>query len=109
MADINSGSSDELGCIASNLPLKVMRIAMENKGLFSDAQVKPGALYCFTGKTQNVTVTMEDETSVTYAVPITIAINGPSDLNANTIYGIQFSLDNNNKVNGGTLVPITNN
>lgn len=108
MADINSTSSNELGCIASNLPLKVMRIAMENKGLFS-GQIAPGALYCFTGNTQDVTVTMEDGTSVIYTVPVTIAINGPSDLNANTIYGIQFSLDNNNKVNGGTLVPITNN
>ena len=37
----NSSSTAESGCIAGGLPLKVMRIAMENKGLLD----KAGALY----------------------------------------------------------------
>ena len=46
MANTNSLSTDdEKGCIAGGLPLKAMRIAMENKGIFNDA--KPGALYYF--------------------------------------------------------------
>ena len=43
MANPNTNSSvdKEKGCIAGGLPLKAMRIAMENKGLLD----KAGALY----------------------------------------------------------------
>ena len=54
MANPNSELTNELGCIAGGLPLKVMRIAMENKGIFNDA--KPGALYYFTGEYNKVKI-----------------------------------------------------
>ena len=41
MAIFNSGIETETGCIAGNLPLKLMRVAMENKGLLE----KAGSLY----------------------------------------------------------------
>ena len=43
-------TDDEPGCIAGGLPLKAMRIAMENKGLLSQA----GALYCGTGRVNTI-------------------------------------------------------
>lgn len=107
MADINSSSTNESGCIANNLPLKVMRIAMENKGIFSNT--KPGSLYCFTGKTTPINVTLENGSIETYNIPVTIAISGPDVLSANTNYGIKFTVDSNGNVSGGILVSITNN
>ena len=55
MANLNTNSlltDSESGCIAGNLPLKLMRVAMENKGLLE----KAGSLYCGTGKVNSVTI-----------------------------------------------------
>ncbi len=106
MAEFNS--STEPGCIAGNLPLRVMRIAMENKGIFNNASARPGALYYFTGEYNMVTVDGE-----TYKVPKTAMVNGPENLESfegsGTTYGIRFSMDQNNKITGATLAPISNN
>ena len=104
MLDINSNIAEESGCLANNLPLKVMRIGIENKGVFLNS--KAGALYYFTGKKQNVTVKMEDNTSVTYTIPVTAVIDGPDSIASNKTYGIQFMFDGNNSVIGGKLVEI---
>ncbi len=108
MTNVNSTSSNESGCISGGLPLKVMRIAIENKGIFEG--LRPGALYCFTGKTTNVSVELEDGTTETYEIPVTFAINGPEELKDGAAtgqnYGIRFYADNNNKLVGGELVPI---
>lgn len=104
MAEINS--STETGCIAGNLPLKAMRVAMENKGLLS----KAGALYCGTGKVNTVTLNVlsEDGTTtetVTYNIPETIAVNPPQGGVKNGVtYGIQFSVKDK-KVESAILVP----
>ena len=88
------------GCIAGGLPLKVMRIAMENKGLLD----KAGALYCGTGRIIPVTVGND-----TYNIPETIAVAPPSNgVQNGIIYGIKFTLsaDNNKVVDGAVLVPV---
>ena len=96
MAEFNS--STEPGCIAGNLPLKVMRIAMENKGIFSRA--KPGALYCFTGEYNTVTVD-----GITYEIPKTVKVEGPSTTPEGTAsYKIQLTGDGN-KISSAKLIP----
>ena len=111
MANPNTNSSvdKEKGCIAGGLPLKAMRIAMENKGLLS----KAGALYCGTGKVNPVTLNVLSEDgstteTVTYNVPITIAVNPPSEgVQDGVTYGIKFTLDTDNKVvKSAVLVPV---
>ena len=93
----NSELTNEPGCIAGNLPQKLMRIAMENKGIFNDA--KPGALYYFTGKYN--TVKIDD---VTYKIPKTAKIEGPDNiLNGINTYKIQLTV-NDNKISGAKLV-----
>ena len=97
MAIFNSGTETESGCIAGNLPLKLMRIAMENKGLLE----KAGSLYCGTGKVNSVTIENER-----YDVPATIAVEPPEGgVKSNTTYGIQFMLDDNEKVSGAIMKP----
>ena len=99
MANTNSESTtNESGCIAGGLPLKAMRIAMENKGIFNDA--KPGALYYFTGEYN--TVTIDDVTS--YKIPKTAKIEGPDSIqNGINTYKIQLTV-NNGKILGAKLV-----
>ena len=90
MANPNANSllTNEPGCIAGGLPLKTMRIAMENKGIFDDA--KPGALYYFTGEYN--TVKIDD---VTYKIPKTAKIEGPDNiLNGINTYKIQLTVNN---------------
>ena len=95
MAEFNS--STEPGCIAGNLPLKVMRVAMENKGLLAEA----GTLYCGTG--EKISITIDNET---YNIPKTIAVDPPQGGVKNGVtYGIQFSVINNN-VTSAVLVPV---
>ena len=95
MAEFNS--STESGCIAGNLPLKVMRVAMENKGLLE----KAGSLYCGTGKVNSVTIENER-----YDIPVTIAVEPPEGgVKSSTTYGIQFILDGNEKVAGAIMQP----
>lgn len=99
MANPNANSllTNEPGCIAGGLPLKTMRIAMENKGIFDDA--KPGALYYFTGEYN--TVKIDD---VTYKIPKTAKIEGPDNiLNGINTYKIQLTV-NNGKILGAKLV-----
>ena len=100
MANPNANSKltdSEPGCIAGGLPYKVMRIAMENKGIFNDA--KPGALYYFTGKYNKVTID-----GVTYQIPETAKIEGPDNiLNGINTYKIQLTV-NDNKISGAKLV-----
>ena len=116
----NSLSTDnEHGCIAGGLPLKAMRIAMENKGLLGQA----GALYCGTGKVNTIKVVVkkldkdgnvqkddkgnEITQKVLYDIPETIAVNPPSEGVQNGVtYGIQFNVDNNKKVTSAVLVPV---
>ena len=94
----NSTSTNEPGCIANNLPLKLMRIAMENKGIFNDA--KPGALYYFTGEYNQVTI---DGTE--YAIPRTAKVEGPDNiLNGTNTYKIQLTV-NDGKISGAKLIP----
>ena len=80
MANPNANSllTNEPGCIAGGLPLKTMRIAMENKGIFDDA--KPGALYYFTGEYN--TVKIDD---VTYKIQLTV--NNGKILGAKLVLG----------------------
>lgn len=95
MAEFNS--STESGCIAGSLPLKLMRVAIENKGLLE----KAGSLYCGTGKVNSVTIENER-----YDVPVTIAVEPPEDgVKNDTTYGIQFMLDENKKVAGAIMKP----
>lgn len=87
MADTINGATapqtdDEPGCIATGLPLKVMRITMENKSLLS----KPGTLYCGTGEI--IPVTVGDNA---YNIPVTIAVQPPTNgVDEGVTYGIQF-------------------
>ena len=101
MANSNTNSSvdKEKGCIAGGLPLKAMRLAMENKGLLGMA----GALYCGTGRIIPVTVGND-----TYNIPETIAVNPPTNVVENGVtYGIQFTLSADNKVvDSAVLVPV---
>ena len=93
----NSKLTNEPGCIAGGLPYKVMRIAMENKGIFNDA--KPGALYYFTGKYNKVTID-----GVTYQIPETAKIEGPDNIsNGINTYKIQLTV-NDGKISGAKLV-----
>ena len=97
MAEFNSNT--ESGCIAGNLPLKVMRVAMENKGLLAEA----GTLYCGTG--EKISITIDNET---YNIPKTIAVDPPSEngVQDGVTYGIKFTLDTDNKVKSAILVPV---
>lgn len=115
----NSSSTNELGCIAGGLPLKAMRIAMENKGLLAQA----GALYCGTGKVNTIKVVVkkldkdgnvqkdgegkEITETVLYDIPETIAVSPPPQggVKNGVTYGIQFSVINNN-VTSAVLVPV---
>ena len=100
MANPNANSllTNEPGCIAGGLPLKTMRIAMENKGIFDDA--KPGALYYFTGEYN--TVKIDD---VTYKIPKTAKIEGPDNIpNGIVTYKIQLTGDGS-KISGAKLIP----
>ena len=93
----NSQLTNEPGCIAGGLPQKLMRIAMENKGIFNDA--KPGALYYFTGKYNTVTID-----GVTYQIPETAKIEGPDNIsNGINTYKIQLTV-NDGKISGAKLV-----
>ena len=97
MAIFNSDIETETGCIAGNLPLKLMRVAMENKGIFDGA--KPGALYYFTGKYNKVTID-----GVTYQIPETAKIEGPDNIsNGINTYKIQLTV-NDSKISGAKLV-----
>ena len=97
MAIFNLGTETESGCIAGSLPLKLMRVAIENKGLLE----KAGSLYCGTGKVNSVTIENER-----YDVPVTIAVEPPEDgVKNDTTYGIQFMLDENKKVAGAIMKP----
>ena len=122
MANPNTNSlltDSEPGCIAGGLPLKAMRIAMENKGLLD----KAGALYCGTGNVRTVEAVVkkldkdgnvqkdnkgnEITQKVLYDIPETIAVNPPSEGVQNGVtYGIQFNVDNNKKVTSAVLVPV---
>lgn len=94
----NSELTNETGCIAGNLPLKLMRIAMENKGIFNDA--KPGALYYFTGKYNPVKIG-----DVTYQIPKTAQVEGPDDIpNGIVAYKIQLT-GNGSEISGAKLIP----
>ena len=98
MAIFNSDTETETGCIANSLPLKLMRVAMENKGIFDGA--KPGALYYFTGEYNEVTI---DGTK--YAIPRTAKIEGPDNiLNGTNTYKIQLTV-NDGKISGAKLIP----
>lgn len=93
----NSKLTNEPGCIAGSLPQKLMRVAMENKGLLE----KAGSLYCGTGKVNSVTIGNER-----YDVPVTIAVEPPEGgVKSDTTYGIQFMLDENEKVASAIMKP----
>lgn len=98
MAIFNSGTETESGCIADSLPLKLMRVAMENKGIFDGA--KPGALYYFTGDYNQVTID-----DITYKIPKTAKIEGPDSIqNGINTYKIQLTV-NDGKISGAKLIP----
>ena len=121
MANLNTNSSStaESGCIAGGLPLKVMRIAMENKGLLD----KAGALYCGTGKVRTVEAVVkkldkdgnvqkddkgnEITETVLYDIPETIAVSPPplGGVQNGVTYGIKFTVSDN-KVESAVLVPV---
>ena len=120
MANTNSLSTDdEKGCIAGGLPLKAMRIAMENKGLLGQA----GALYCGTGKSRTIeavvkkldgngNVQLDDNgeeitEKVLYDIPETIAVSPPSKngVQNGVTYGIKFTVSEG-KVESAVLVPV---
>ena len=116
----NSKLTNEPGCIAGGLPLKAMRVAMENKGLLD----KAGALYCGTGNVRTVEAVVkkldkdgnvqkdgegkEITETVLYDIPETIAVNPPlpDGVQNGVTYGIKFTLDTNNKVKSAVLVPV---
>lgn len=117
----NSSVDKEKGCIAGGLPLKAMRIAMENKGLLD----KAGALYCGTGNVRTVEAVVkkldkdgnvqkddkgnEITETVLYDIPETIAVSPPSNgVQDGVTYGIKFTLsaDNNKVVKSAVLVPV---
>ena len=103
MANINSGVVEESGCLADDLPLDIMRIGVENKGMFNEKNA--GSLYCFTGNYVTKTFETEDGTKETYQIPVTIAINGPQDIASGKKYGITFNVEGG-KVTSGALVEI---
>ena len=122
MANPNTNSSvdKEKDCIAGGLPLKAMRIAMENKGLLD----KAGALYCGTGIVRTVEAVVkkldkdgnvqkdgegkEITETVLYDIPETIAVSPPlpDGVQNEVTYGIQFRVDNNKKVTSAILVSV---
>ena len=114
----NSTSTNEPGCIAGGLPLKAMRVAMENKGLLGQA----GALYCGTGKSRTIEAVVkkldgngnvqkddkgnEITETVLYDIPETIAVSPPSNgVQDGVTYGIKFTVSNY-KVDSAVLVPV---
>ena len=121
MANPNTNSSvdKEKGCIAGGLPLKAMRVAMENKGPLD----KAGALYCGTGNVRTVeavvkkldedgNVQLDDEgkeitETVLYDIPETIAVSPPplDGVQNGVTYGIKFTVSDN-KVKSAVLVPV---
>ncbi len=121
MANPNTNSSliAESGCIASGLPFKAMRIAMENKWLLN----KAGALYCGTGNIRTVEVVVKkldkdgnvqlDENgkemteTVLYDIPETIAVSPPplDGVQNGVTYGIKFTVSEG-KVKSAVLVPV---
>ena len=119
MANTNSTLTNESGCIAGGLPLKAMRIAMENKGLLGQA----GALYCGTGKVNTIEAVVkkldgngnvqkddkgnEITETVLYDIPETIAVSPPplDGVQNGVTYGIKFTVSNN-KVDSAVLVPV---
>ena len=121
MANPNTNSSvdKEKGCIAGGLPLKAMRIAMENKGLLGNA----GALYCGTGKANTIEIVVkkldgngnvqldqygnEITETVLYDIPETIAVDPPfNGVQDGVTYGIKFTVSADNKVESAILVPV---
>ena len=66
--------TDSNGRISDGLPARVMRLAMENKGLLSQR----GSMYYGTGETESVTVTPQGGQSVTYDIPKTGTIAPPT-------------------------------
>ena len=101
--NITSGSNDELGCIASGLALRAMRLAMENKDLLAEA----GSMYVGTGETNTINITMEDGTVEQFKVPRTIAVKPPSQLINGATYGIKLTVDDNKIVTGADLIQIS--
>lgn len=122
MANPNTNSlltDDEPGCIAGGLPLKAMRIAMENKGLLD----KAGALYCGTGNVRTVEAVVkkldkdgnvqkdgegkEITETVLYDIPETIAVSPPplGGVQNGVTYGIKFTVSKG-KVKSAVLVPV---
>lgn len=122
MANPNTNSlllDDEPGCIAGGLPLKAMRIAMENKGLLD----KAGALYCGTGNIRAVKAVVkkldkdgnvqkdgegkEITETVLYDIPETIAVSPPlpDGVQNGVTYGIKFTVSEG-KVKSAVLVPV---
>ena len=115
----NSSSTAESGCIAGGLPLRAMRIAMENKGLLD----KAGALYCGTGNVRTVEAVVkkldkdgnvqkddkgnEITETVLYDIPETIAVSPPplDGVQNGVIYGIKFTVSDK-KVKSAVLVPV---
>ena len=119
MAIFNSGTETESGCIAGSLPLKLMRVAMENKGLLGNA----GALYCGTGKANTIEIVVkkldgngnvqldqygnEITETVLYDIPETIAVDPPfNGVQDGVTYGIKFTVSADNKVESAILVPV---
>ncbi len=112
-------TDDEPGCIAGGLPLKAMRIAMENKGLLSQA----GALYCGTGRVNTIEAVVkkldgngnvqtddkgkEITETVLYDIPETIAVSPPplDGVQNGVTYGIKFTVSEG-KVKSAVLVPV---
>lgn len=121
MANPNTNSlsiDDERGCIAGGLPLKAMRIAMENKGLLG----KAGALYCGTGRVNTIEAVVqkldgngnvqkddkgnEITKTVLYDIPETIAVTPPSDgVQDGVTYGIKFTV-HDNYIESAVLFPV---
>lgn len=115
----NSKLTNEPGCIAGGLPYKIMRIAMENKGLLD----KAGALYCGTGNVRTVEAVVkkldkdgnvqrddkgkEITETVLYDIPETIAVSPPplGGVQNGVTYGIKFTVSDN-KVESAVLVPV---
>lgn len=121
MANPNTNSlvDKEKGCIVGGLPLKAMRIAMENKGLLD----KAGALYCGTGNVRTVETVVkkldkdgnvqkddkgnEITETVLYDIPETIAVSPPplDGVQNGVTYGIKFTVSEG-KVKSAVLVPV---
>ena len=70
---------DDDGRIVNGLPARVMRMAMESKGLLKEK----GSIYVGTGETEEVTVTIPgpsgtETISYTYSIPKTASLNPPA-------------------------------